>query len=144
MEILKYIDYLNKLFEENSNLNPHLYFNRGGCYEFAHLLKNKFTNGKIAVTKELMHVLFYYEGKYYDVDGVYHSDNMVIADEDVLPPTVWKIIKSYEYDEKTEKPKENYLKVYDEFSYNEQEEIYDFCTKYGCTRLLNELEWREE
>lgn len=144
MEILKYIDYLKNLFEENSNLNPHLYFNRGGCYEFARLLKNKFSNGKIAVTKELMHVLFYYEEKYYDVDGVYNNSNMIIAYEDELPPTVWKIIKSYEYDEKLEQPKQNYLKVYDEFSYDEQEEIYNFCIKYGCDSLLHELEWREE
>ena len=78
MEVLKYIDYLKKLFEENSNLNPHLYFNRGGCYEFARLLKNKFPSGKIAVTKELMHVLFYYKKKYYDVDGVYNIINAVI------------------------------------------------------------------
>lgn len=143
MKVLKYIDYLNNLFEENSKLDPHIYYNRGGCYEFAHLLKLKFPQGKIAVTEELMHVVFFYKNKYYDVDGEFFDTEDIIATEDELPPTVWKIIKSYEFNEKTNKPKRNYIKVYDEFSFDEQEEIAEFCEKYECNLLLEELEWRE-
>ena len=144
MEVLKYIEYLNNLFEETTSLNPHKYYNWGGCYQFALLLKKKFPEGKIAVTHELMHVVFYYKGDYFDVDGIFHNTDDIIETEEALPPTVLRIISSYGYDEKTERPKRDYLKVYDGFSFDEQEEIYNFCMAHNCIALLNELEWREE
>lgn len=142
-EVLNYINKLKNLFEENSTVRARLYFNRGGCYKFACLLQKHFPQGEIAVTRDLLHVVFKFQNKFYDVDGEFLKTNEIIAVGAEIPNTVLKILQSYDFDFDKYAPKQNYFKVYDEFSYDEQEEFYDFCMNYNCIDTLNELEWRE-
>ena len=140
MDILNYISFLRDIFEYGQNdMEAKYFFVHGGCFQFANKLKEYFPEGEIAVTRELLHVVFYYKDKYYDVDGEYTSKD-VIAQGNEIAPAVFKFISSYDCDMITGKAKRNYLDVYRNFSFDEQDEFADFCITHSCIGTLCEVQ----
>lgn len=138
-EILDYIIFLRNKFHKENEISPYMFYSRGGCYEFAQLLKARFPEGELAITVEFNHVVFYYDKTYYDVRGIFYNTFLIIAHEDKFAPTVWKFIQSFECDKETLRPKEKWLDVFHDFSFDEQIEFEDFCEEYNCTETIREL-----
>ena len=64
----KYLEFVEKLKEYKN-----LHLTDGNCGIFAYALKQVFKVGELFNIGEFCHVLFKYEGKYYDGITIYHS-----------------------------------------------------------------------
>lgn len=138
-EVLNYIEHLKNIFP-NGKYTARLYYCRGGCYEFASKLKEKFPKGKLAVTHEFQHVLFLYNDVFYDVDGVFEDIEDIMITEEHLVPSTLKLISSFKCDLATLKPKSDWMETMKNFTYHEKCEFEDFCFDYDCTETLEELD----
>ena len=138
-EVVNYIRDLRNNFSEGAYV-ARMYYTRGGCCEFAVKLKQRFPKGKLAVTHEFQHVLFAYDGIYYDVDGVYDEEE-IMAEEEELVPTALKLINAFQCDIKTLRPNsDGWMAVMKNFTNREIKEFEDFCYNHECYETLEELD----
>ena len=97
------IYYINLIFNSTfanegtmklKNHNASTFFTTGACWYYAYILKNIFPDGDIYLgNTSVGHVIFKYENKYYDVNGIYNPqdiNNFYIDKEVIGSPSYFK------------------------------------------------------
>lgn len=75
-EILKYIETIQKSTGNVDSIIKH--YRNGYCYFLALILKDTFSVGELMWAAPYSHIVFYYQGTAYDIEGEYVSDATLI------------------------------------------------------------------
>lgn len=98
-----FIEVFRKIFDNNylmyKDTDSLEFFTCGGCYNFANLLKQRYENSRIYITKNRhIHYINMYNNKFYDIGGELKQSSEVVKNK-FVPFTTEdiKIVQSYRY-----------------------------------------------
>lgn len=70
-EAIKDLEYADEIVI-NKLLNPIIrFYTEGMCYWFAKMLNDAYPGGRMCVKSGYGHIVYYYEGKIYDIEGIH-------------------------------------------------------------------------
>lgn len=93
IDSIEKMNFFIKVLRESSSYIPVIFLN-GSCYKFYLMLKKIAPDCELRINKSKTHVVTYFKGKCFDINGIVDGDDYIIPDNSDI-----KMIETWSFDE---------------------------------------------